>query len=183
MIRKKNIKPILLLTSLLLVITAIVGGTIAFLHTTTEEVVNTFEPTRVPIKVDEDFDGNTKSNVTIQNVGTTDAYIRAKIVVNWVDNEGNIVVGKKLPAVEEITVGRSEKWHTFGDYFYYTDVVNAGSETDKLIDTYSYPKKEDEPSLQIEILAQSVQSEPEEAVKDLWGVTISSNGITPVTTP
>lgn len=181
MTRKKYIKPVLILSSLLLIITAVVGGTIAYLHTNTEEVVNIFEPTKVPIKVEETFDGKTKSNVTIKNVGTTSAYIRAKIVVNWIDENGDIVVGDVLPTVEEITKEKSNKWVLVGDYFYYKEVVIADASTENLINTFTYQKEEGKPNLQIEILAQSVQSVPEKAIKDLWGVTIANGNVTTVT--
>ena len=42
---------------------------------------------------DNGYKGTHKDNVEIQNTGTTDAFIRAAIVGQWLDNEGNPVFG------------------------------------------------------------------------------------------
>lgn len=39
------------------------------------------------------YSGSTKSNVTITNTGNTDAYIRAAIIGQWLDSDGNPVFG------------------------------------------------------------------------------------------
>ena len=74
-----------LFIAIVMLIGAVVGTTVAFLITNTDPVENKFEYARVSCAVKEDFKGNVKQNVQTTNTGTTDAYIRATYVVNWLD--------------------------------------------------------------------------------------------------
>ena len=76
-------KSLLLVAGIVLMLTIAIGGTIAYIVTNTQPVVNTFTPGGVPIEINEKFDGTTKSDVTIKNKGNVPAYIRAKIIVTW----------------------------------------------------------------------------------------------------
>ena len=86
-------RPLLLLVSLVLILALAVGGTVAWLNSSSGPVTNTMIPGKVPITINETFDGATKSGVTVTNTGNIDAYIRVAIVANAVDAEGNIVNG------------------------------------------------------------------------------------------
>ncbi len=181
-----KIKKIILMTSLVLIAVGVVGGTLAFLLDVTDPVTNIFEPTYVPIEVIEpDFDGKTKTNVTIQNNGNIPAYIRATYVVNWADKDGNI--WGTPPTTEQYTIELGENWKRNSEneddhYYYYTSVVAAnGEDGDKTTDfivkcslnqDVTPPKDTDgnEYYLCVDILAQSVQSEPNDAVLALWGI-------------
>lgn len=76
-------KTVLLLASLILILTAVVGGTLALLITRTDPVVNTFAAATVDPDVNEDNDNGVKKNVFITNTGTAEAYIRATIIATW----------------------------------------------------------------------------------------------------
>ena len=80
----------ILFIAVVMLIGAVVGSTVAFLVTETTPVTNTFEYAKVSCAVSETFSGATKENVQIQNTGTTDAYIRATYVVNWLNKDGSI---------------------------------------------------------------------------------------------
>lgn len=71
-------KALFALVSVLVLIFAAVGVTVAYLQTQTEPLENQFTPAKVSCKVEETFDGNVKSNVTIRNTGDTDAFIRRR---------------------------------------------------------------------------------------------------------
>ena len=91
--RKPNIRPnrtAVLIMAVLLLPGAAVGSTVAFLIDKTEPVKNSFEYAKVSCEVTENFTNNKRDNVRVKNTGTTDAYIRATYVVNWVDAQGNI---------------------------------------------------------------------------------------------
>ena len=191
-------KKTILAASLLAAALATTGVTLAFLTTSTEEVENVFSPTSVPIKVDETFDGKTKEDVRIQNTGTpengTDAYIRAAVVKNWLNADDNSVVYLENDPYEFVDTkgayfdltdtdsqtGFSE-WFYHGGYFYYYKPVAPQGFTGNLIDKWKVNYGTDENPryiLQVEILAQSVQSEPVKdgkvtAAYDLWGVTLT----------
>ena len=83
-------RSIILLVSLLSVITLSVGTTLAFIFTNTGKVENTFNPAQISCEVTEEFKNNIKTNVSIKNTGNTDAYIRAAVIVTWVNNDGNV---------------------------------------------------------------------------------------------
>ena len=76
--------------ALALVLTLSVGGTIAYLITNTSAITNTFTPSYVDCLVDESFNGNVKTNVSVKNNGDTEAYIRATVIVTWQDAAGNV---------------------------------------------------------------------------------------------
>ena len=54
-------RPLLLLVSLVLLLALAVGGTVAWLNTSTTPVENTMIPGNVPITINETFDGINKS--------------------------------------------------------------------------------------------------------------------------
>lgn len=85
---RMNRTAVLLIAVILLISTA-VGSTVAFLATKTEPVENSFEYANVSCEVmqDRDTDG---SIVQVKNTGTISAYIRAAVVANWIDVDGNI---------------------------------------------------------------------------------------------
>lgn len=68
-----------------------VGGTVAFLVASTGPVTNTFTPANVSTEIEEGFNGTTKSDVRVENKSDIPVYVRAKVVINWVDADGNVV--------------------------------------------------------------------------------------------
>ena len=85
-------KTVLLLAMVVLILAGAVGGTLAYIVTSSGPVQNTFTPAHVTCAVEEDFSDNTiKKDVKIRNTGNTSAYIRAAIVANWVDKDGKII--------------------------------------------------------------------------------------------
>lgn len=112
-------RPLLLLVSLVLLLALAVGGTVAWLNTSTTPVENTMIPGNVPITINETFNGTTKSGVSVTNNGNIDAYIRVAIVANAVDENGNIIAG----TAPTFTVNET-KWQKLDDgYYYYKGVV------------------------------------------------------------
>lgn len=178
---KKTNKPAVLAASLVLALVVAVGGTLAFLSTHTEDVVNTFTPASVPPEIHETFDGKVKSNVTIKNTGEVDAYIRAAVVITWVDDEGNVY--GELPEEGEngdytITYDLSNGWVKKDGYYYWRSVVASKGNTGELL-TCQLNKDATPPdgyTLSVEILAQSIQAMPEYVVEEVWGVTVNSDG-------
>ena len=69
-----------LVLSLLLLVAVTVGGTIAWLSTKTESIENKFTPSQVSCEVNEVFQNNEKTSVTVENKSNIDADIRVKRV-------------------------------------------------------------------------------------------------------
>ena len=160
-----------LLMAILMLIGVVAGSTVAYLIDKTGEVANTFEYAKVSCRVDESFDGKTKQNVQVTNTGTTDAYIRATYVVNWLDKDGGIVASVPAGYSYNLAVNPDSKWKEI--YYYYPDPVapNGSTEGSLLNCTVAYPENP-EYTLSVEILATAVQSQPASAVTDAWGVTV-----------
>ena len=165
----------ILFIAVVMLIGAVVGSTVAFLVTETTPVTNTFEYAKVSCAVSETFIGATKENVQIQNTGTTDAYIRATYVVNWLNKDGTIAASVPEGYSYDLTENPNNVWAKGDDgYFYYWTPVAPGNSTpESLLNcTAHYPEGvEPQYILSVEILATAVQSTPANAVQEAWGVT------------
>lgn len=163
----------ILFMAIIMLIGAVIGSTVAFLITNTGPVENKFAYASVSCAVEEKFDGSTKEKVQIKNTGSTDAYIRATYVVNWVDAQGNIVASVPEGYSYNLTENPNSKWTKGnGGYFYYLSPVAPGASTPGSLLTCTVTRPENpEYRLSVEILATAIQSEPASAVKEAWGNT------------
>ena len=157
----------------------------------TPAVKNEFAYGKVSCEVLEDFDGTVKSNVRIKNTGNIPAYILARVVVTW-KNENGDIYGTKPVLGEDyslaINSNDNSKWFNMttdsgGLYFYFPEFIEPGEETDKM--RYDFKKTENANvpkgyDLSVEILADAIQSEPVSAVKEAWGMTVQNGVITAV---
>ena len=72
-----------------------------------DAVTNSFTPSEVTCQVVEEFENGVsteKTGVVIENTGDASAYIRAAIVVNWVDEKGGIAA--EAPVLGDEVVSR-----------------------------------------------------------------------------
>lgn len=121
-----------LLVSILALLVGIVGSSLAYLITQTGSVENTFQPSKVTCRIDEDFNGSVKSNVKVTNTGDTDAYIRAALVFTWVDSKGNIAPNPVGSG--DYTLETGSDWTLKSDgFYYYNQSVAPGGKTTNLI--------------------------------------------------
>lgn len=165
-----------LFMAIIMLIGAVVGSTVAYLITNTGPVENQFTYAGVSCEVTEEFKNNKKENVQVKNTGTTDAYIRATYVVNWLDEQENIVASVPDGYRYELTENPDKTWtEGKGGYFYYLSPVAPDKSTlgSLLNCTVTYP---DNPKyrLSVEIIATAIQSTPAKAVTEAWGVTPTS---------
>ncbi len=173
---KKYRKLPVLLASLVVLLCATAATTLAYLATQTEGITNTFIPAEVQNEIEETL-GDTKKNVKVENTGNVDAYIRAQIIVTWVDEKGN-PYGGAVPALGTdytITGLNNSDWLTGSDgFYYYLQPVAPNASTTNLFDELEVEKNLGDYQLSVEILSQSIQAEPEEAVIDAWGEDIAA---------
>lgn len=169
--KRRSKKTGMLFLSLLLVATMMVGGTLAWLSTKDAPIQNTFLPTKVTCKVTESFDGRTgeKSNVNVENTGTINAFIRVKLVTYRTNDQGQHIGG--TASLPTFTLGAN--WVSYDGYYYYTLPVAPGERpetnlTDSmmLIDSYT---DADGGKQAIDVMAEAIQSVPEDAVQAAWG--------------
>ena len=179
--KRINKKVILLAVSLMLILSAAIGGTVAYLIDQTGSITNTFTPAKVTPEVTEDFTNNVKKDVKITNKGAIPAYIRVKVVVTWKDKDDNVYgAAPKAGTDYTWTMPENSKWFSKGGFYYYSEPVAAEGTTDvlftdcKLKDDVKAP---DGYSLSVDIHAQAIQAEPTTAVTSAWKVvTVGSDG-------
>lgn len=168
--RKTKSKVSLLLASLLVILSMTVFGSLSYLISSSS-VTNTFTPGTVTPGVEEEFDGTTKENVKIRNEGNSPAYIRAAIVISWVNEDGDILavapVSEGDNANYQISLNTSD-WIKIGEYYYHVNPVDAEEATAVLINRCSPIANKVDGYLSVEILAQSIQTEPASAVEEAW---------------
>lgn len=173
-------KEFVLLVSVFAMIAGVVGGTVAYLVAGTEPLTNNFDLAEVSCRVKEEFDNQIKENVKIQNTGDIPAYIRAKVVVTWKDEDGNVYGQAPIEETDYTIQFNEGVWKREGDYWYYDEPVAPITEnncyTPVLINRCSSSGTEPEGyHLSVEILAEAIQSEPTKAIQEAWGYTPSNN--------
>lgn len=181
-------KPRVPLASWLLIAVALmslmVGGTVAYLSTSTEEVSNKFiadEP--IDPVVEETFKDNVKTDVKV-DVGDPGyaVYVRAAVVVTWKDNINGNVLGQQPVAGTDYSITINEEdWFKGSDGFYYhKEMVNSNDDT-KILIKECKPKDGKTPSgygLNVEIIAQTIQAlgttddGNTPAVEDAWYIAV-----------
>lgn len=172
-----------LILSLCLIFALAVGTTFALLKASTAPVENTFTAAKSDIKIDEDVTGGQKKSIIVKNTGTAVSYVRVKLVMNWVDENGNV---SATPV--NITVDYDNtNWFEQDGIYYYKMPVAPDAVTTNLLQT-PITEPADKPAgchLEVTVLAESIQAAPSAAVQQSWGVGVDSNGYLtqPTTTP
>lgn len=169
--RHRKKKTFSLFLSIVLLLTLATGGTLAYIITKSAMVQNQFVKGSVTSSVNE--------NGTVTNNGNVDAYIRAAVVVNWMDDDGNVYAIKP-----NCTVTPNAGWTEIGGFYYYTSPVVAGGTTTTAPATVNCSDAAPSSvySLSIETVAEAIQAEGTldsndsiTAVFDAWGVTPGSD--------
>lgn len=175
--------------ALALALTVTVGGTLAWLATHTDPVTNTFEMGQVTPVVTEDFEQNTdvKKDVSVRNNGNVPAYIRVALVATWENGSGDV----KPADLDKLDIdwgpeGGSESagepgngWIKLGDYYYYQAPVAGQDFTNNLIAEATVRTDSEQPEgyhMNLQVIADSIQAAPAEAVTTTWGVTLDNAG-------
>lgn len=159
-----------LILALSLLLMNAVAGTVAYIEYRPPEIVNTFTAVGAPEPVIvEDFTegGTVKSNVKVHlEDGTGVYYIRAAVVVTLLNEDGTTAA--IIPQEDEhysITMGSG--WTKQGNYWYYNSAVLAGGSTRNLIESCSTLNSDYH--LSVDVLAQTIQANPENAALAEWG--------------
>ena len=182
---KRSIKPFLIAFCVCILACAAVSGSLAWLISAPEQVVNSFTPGVVTIQVDETFDGSTKSDVSIENTGNVPAYIRVALVPAWVDDEGNIAAKPASLELEDdcnIAWGKDGNgyeadWFKGSDGFYYCKTfIKPDESTPILIKSCTVKGEGHEYDFELQVIASAVQSLPTSTVETVWPVVVDTDG-------
>lgn len=155
MFKKLNKKGIALLISAVLILSVAVGTTIAFLVDSTEDVTDNFTPAKVICDVT-----NSGDTWSVKNVENIDAYIRVAVIVNET-NGTNLKWNDSFGA----TITPTANWQQIGNYYYYNGEVAPDTSVTFGQITAANAK--------IQVLAEAIQSTPDDAVQTAWGVTFN----------
>ena len=166
------------LVALALVLCIAGGATLAFLTVTTPSLTNVFQYGHVTCKVDETFQDNVKTDVSIRNTGDTQSYIRVKLVFTWKDKDGN-VSAQPVKTGDYTLELKEDDWFEKDGYYYAKAPVAPDHNTPVLIEscTEVAANAPDGYTLSLEILADAIQSTPTRAVEQAWGVTVDTDGL------
>lgn len=166
-----------LILSLCLIFALAVGTTFALLKADTKPVTNTFTAAKSDIKIDEDVTGGQKKSIIVQNTGTAVSYVRVKLVMNWVDDNGNV---SAEPV--NITPSITDNWFEQGGIYYYkmpvapVDAKPNNVTTNLLKTPITQDTAPEGYHLEVTVLAESIQAAPSTAVEGAWKVTVGSDG-------
>lgn len=168
-----------LILSLCLIFALAVGTTLAYLKANTSPVTNTFTAAESKITIEEKTDNGIKSEIYVKNEGTATSYVRVKLVMNWVDESGNVVSGGSLP---KVTLNESDWFVKDDGIYYYTKPVAPEGETTNLLQAgTSIDEPAEKPAgchLEVTVLAESIQAAPSTAVEGAWAVTVVNGVLT-----
>lgn len=165
-----------LILSLCLILALAVGTTFALLKANTEPVTNTFTAAKSGTDIVEKLDGSQKKSIVVKNTGTAVSYVRVKLVMNWVDENGNV---SAEPV--NITPSITDNWFLKDGIYYYKMPVAAKDFTTNLLKT---PITQDAAPegyhLEVTVLAESIQAAPSKAVEGAWtAVKVVDGNLTP----
>ena len=168
--------------SIFLILSLSVGGTLAYLIAQADAIQNQFVPASVTCRVN----ANEDNTFDVTNTGDVDAYIRAAIVVNWVDENGNVRGIAPQASEYLLSVNTTDWWPDTGTgYYYYKYFVIPTDATNDLVTAYELAENVTTPTgyeLCVEVVAEAIQADGDTdignvpAYKDAWGITsISGN--------
>ena len=124
-------------TILALVMVIGVGATLAYLSASDSRLTNTFSLAEVDTEINEDLTSGNKK-VTVENVGKSPVYIRARLMVSGIDPKNVIISsdenatasdGQVVLVMPNVTANWEQADKSTPDNFYYFKQVVYGSKT------------------------------------------------------
>lgn len=161
-----------LILSLCLIFALAVGTTFALLKANTAPVTNTFKAAESGTHVDVEDSGNEKTGIFVKNEGTATSYVRVKLVMNWVSEDGKTISGEPVNINVKYD---TNNWFEQDGIYYYKTPVGPNMTTDNLLQkdkhiTEPTEGKPDGGHLEVTVLAESIQAAPSTAVEGAWKV-------------
>ena len=174
--KRKQTKRRTTLLSIFLILSLAVSGTLAYIVARTDNVNNQFEPSYVTCQVNV----NNDNSFDVTNTGDVNAFIRAAIAINWMDEKGNVRGIAPSASDYTLSVNTTDWWKddTTG-YYYYKYFVVPGDLTNDLITAYGLAANVTAPSgyeLSVEVVAEAIQADGDTdngnvpAYKNAWGI-------------
>lgn len=165
-------KQMILAISIIFVCVLTIGSTMSLLKGESNSVINIFQRADMSCQVVEEFDGEIKRNVCVENTSTQDdisGYIRVAVIASWQDANGN-VYGKQPLSGTDYTISYGDGWDNINGYYYWPEAVVAGGKTGILINSCREVEgmAPEGYALAIDVVAEIIQSNPKSAVLEAW---------------
>lgn len=170
-LRQYGLKAVALIAGLVILLSAGGTATIAWLTGEADPLTNKFGPANVPPEIVEEFDGETKQNVKVKNIGNIDGFMRATLSAVWLTEAGDIAPD----AVDPLVFDQHANWFYHEGFYYYKIRVAPGETTENLIDAFGLPTKAGL-RFELQVIASSIQADPDEAVEHAWPVQVNASG-------
>lgn len=158
-----------LILSLCLIFALAVGTTFALLKANTAPVTNTFKAATSDTHVDVKDSGNEKTGIFVKNEGTATSYVRVKLVMNWVSEDGKTISGEPVNINVKYD---TNNWFEQDGIYYYKTPVGPNMTTDNLLQKDKHitepTGKPEGYHLEVTVLAESIQAAPSTAVEGAW---------------
>lgn len=163
-----------LLAAVATLLVGTIGGSLAYLFTNSDSVVNTFTPANVDATIPESFDKETKKDVYVENTSNIPVYVRATFTAYWANDDGSV-----NPTPVSYSVSYGDKWQYVNGIYYYQGVVDANKKTETPFISKLEPDSElEDCHLVVEVIAEVIQAEPIDAVQESWKMTYSGGSWT-----
>lgn len=146
---------LIIFLSILLVSIMVAGGTFAWFTSSPEASETKAQMGIVKVNVIE----KGLENIKIKNDGTSDCYIRVRLVPQWSDPSLSI---------SDVNISIGGDWKKEKDYYYYKKVLKEGEVTKDLIKSIDFSTIEGA-TFTLKVVAEGVQT-TYQAWKDVWSI-------------
>ena len=144
--------------------TGVTGGTTAYLVRRAEPLEHTFEVGNVSCEVLEEEDC-----IKICSKSDTEVFVRAVILVNWTDEDGNIRASAPKAGEDYILEPASDQWQIAEDgIWYYTEALEAEEEVELFREVELLSEAPEGYSLTTDVHVEAIQSAPADALPEGW---------------
>lgn len=157
------------------------GAVFAYMFMRTPTLKTQLIPAVVACEVIETAEGN----YTVKNTGNVDAYLRVRLVTYWgiEDSEGKIKVAPE-PSQELSVSHNGDDWEAGSENtFYYKVPVAPGGVTTILLTAPIELGMKNGYKQVLDVFGEAIQSKPTDAVKEVWPVTMDTDGATIKSSP
>lgn len=156
-------KSVIIVLSIILLVCIGVGATLAYFANSTGPVINTFQSGTVGAEIYEKKTDTAKTVIQVKNTGSVPVYVRVRLVSYFEDRSGNVLPQDSV----SVFFTSGDNWEYSNGYYYYKLPVGAGDSTGNLLGSQLAMSE----NQVIEVLADTVQATPADAVKAVWGIT------------
>lgn len=167
-------KPATLLVSLLLIFGVVACGTISYIFVSSVLLNNSLKVVSVSSAVVETFNGTTKSNAKIKNMGDIDAWIRVAIVPTWEVYENNLYKAVNESAnLSDLNISiNTSNWFEKNGFYYCKTKIAPNESTPVLINSASVKTSSvgylAGYQMNLQILCEAIQAAPDATAAEAW---------------